>query len=172
MSKISVKGIGPRVLTIRGQKVMLDKDLAGLYGVETRSLNQAVRRNHERFPEDFMFRLTKEESTALVSQNVIPKPQSLGGYFPFAFSEQGVAMLSSVLRSKTAIQVNIAIMRSFVKLRELSSTHKEILLTLDALECNVSRNGKEIKEIFTVIRRMIERPGKEPRKKKPAIGFK
>jgi hypothetical protein len=107
-----------RIFLIRGHKVMLDYDLASLYRVETRALKQAVRRNSDRFPEDFMFELNREESGRLVSQNVIPSLSKFGGASPMAFSEQGVAMLSSVLRSPHAVQVNIAIMRAFVRLRE------------------------------------------------------
>jgi hypothetical protein len=125
-----------RILLIRGQKVMLDADLAELYGVPTRVLNQTVKRNIERFPQDFMFRLTVKEtaglrdyfgSAALRSQSVISN-RGRGGrrYLPLAFTEQGVAMLSSVLRSPRAVQVNIAIMRAFVKLREILATHRDL----------------------------------------------
>ena len=111
---IPVERIEKVILLVRGQKVMLDKDLAVLYGVETRVLKQAVRRNRNRFPSDFMFELTKEENRSLRSQNVILEPGRYSKYLPFAFTEQGVAMLSSILNSERAIEVNIAIMRVFV----------------------------------------------------------
>ena len=113
-----------KILLIRNQKVMLDRDLATLYGVETRVLKQSVKRNKKRFPPDFLIILNSKEINNLVSQNVIPSKSFLGGSRPFAFTEQGVAMLSSVLNSESAIEVNIVIMRSFVKLREIISTLK------------------------------------------------
>src|SRR6266508_3204287 len=115
-----------RILLVRGQNVMLDFDLAQLYGVETRALKQAVRRNLDRFPAEFMFKLLAGEIKNLVSQTVIPSRGKLGGATPMAFSEQGVAMLSSVLRSARAVQVNIAIMRAFVRLREMLLSNTEL----------------------------------------------
>ncbi|MEM6264767.1 MAG: ORF6N domain-containing protein [Bacteroidota bacterium] len=109
-----------KIIVLRKEKVMLDVHLAELYGVQTRVLKQAVRRNIERFPEDFMFELTPEEIEQVVSQNVIPSKSHLGGAVPFGFTEAGVAMLSSVLKSKKAIEVNVAIMRTFVKLRKMA----------------------------------------------------
>ncbi|MCX6153173.1 MAG: ORF6N domain-containing protein [Candidatus Kapabacteria bacterium] len=123
-----------RNYVIRGEKIMLDFDLAMLYETETRTLKQAVKRNLRRFPEDFMFELTQQEAKNLVSQFVIPSIKSLGGALPFAFTEQGVAMLSSVLKSEKAIDVNISIMRTFVKLRKLSFLHKEIFDRIENLE--------------------------------------
>src|SRR6266404_5530915 len=114
-----------RILLLRGQNVILDFDLAELYGVETRALKQAVRRNLDRFPPDFMFELSAAEIKKLVSQTVIPTRGTLGGAIPMAFTEQGVAMLSSVLRSARAVQVNIAIMRTFVRLREMLLSNAE-----------------------------------------------
>ncbi len=141
MPKTSNKSLLPseriinRILVIRNQKVILDRDLALLYGVETRVLKQAVRRNRKRFPSDFMFQLTKEEFTRWRSQIVISKADEKGlRYYPFAFTEQGVAMLSSVLKSERAIEVNILIMRAFVKLREIISTHKKVGEKLKELE--------------------------------------
>jgi ORF6N domain len=110
---------GPRIITLHSQKVMLDRDLAELCQVKPIALRQQVKRNRNRFPDDFMFRLTQEEADRLVSQNVIPSKRSLGGFLPYAFTEQGVAMLSGVLNSDRAIAVNIAIMRAFVRLREI-----------------------------------------------------
>ncbi len=145
---------------------MLDKHLAELYGVRTFVLNQAVRRNKSRFPEDFMFRLNKYEADNLKSQIVM---SSWGGRrtLPYAFTEQGIAMLSSVLRSKRAIQVNIAIMRAFVRLRKLLSTHKRLALKIAELEKKVGNHDEEIGVIFKVIRKMIAQPEKTKKK----IGF-
>lgn len=118
--------IRQKIYEVRGQKVMLDFDLAALYEVETRALKQAVRRNLERFPEDFMFELDETEVQKLVSQFVIPSKSYFGGALPFAFTEQGVAMLSSILKSRKAIQVNIAIMRAFVEFRRYALTYTEL----------------------------------------------
>ena len=158
--------IEQKIFLIRGQKVMLDADLARLYGVATKVLIQAVKRNIKRFPSDFMFQLSGAEFQSLRSQFVTSK---LGGrrYFPYVFTEQGVAMLSSVLNSDRAIQVNIAIMRVFVKLRQIISTHKELASKLSELERKMEKHDEEIKAIFDVIRQLMfveERP-------KRKIGF-
>ena len=127
--------IETKIVFIRGKKVMLDKNLAQLYGVETRALNQAVRRNIARFPEDFMFQLTKEEAEELLrSQFVTLKRGQHYKYLPFAFTENGVAMLSSVLNSERAIKVNIQIMRTFTRLREMLMTHKDLKEKIEAME--------------------------------------
>ena len=146
-----------RIFLIRGHRVMLDSDLAGLYGVPTKVLLQAVKRNRKRFPGDFMYQLTRQEVVNLRSQFVT---SSWGGrrYLPYAFTEQGVAMLSSVLNSEGAIQVNIAIMRAFVKLREVLSTHKMLAQKLAELEQKISKHDKEIEAIFEVIRRLMAPP--------------
>ena len=123
-----------KIIEIRGYKVLLDFDLAELYNTETRTLKQAVRRNLNRFPEDFMFELTEEEVKDLVSQSVIPSKSKLGGAIPFAFSEQGVAMLSSVLNNERAIEINIAIMRSFVSLRKFALTYEELTKRVTEIE--------------------------------------
>jgi len=153
------------ILLIRGHKVMLDADLAELYRVETRVLLQAVSRNQKRFPEDFMFQLSKEEYEFLRSQIVISK-KGRGGrrYLAYVFTEQGVAMLSSVLRSERAVQVKIEIMRAFVRLQELVATHKDLARKLEALE---KRYEAQFKVVFDAIRELMARP--EPRKRK--IGF-
>jgi phage regulator Rha-like protein len=136
-----------KIYLIRGMKVMLDRDLAELYGVETFQLKRQVRRNIERFPEDFVFQLTLEEFLNLRSQFGI---SSWGGSRvpPFAFTEQGIAMLSSVLNSKQAIEVNIRIIRIFTKMREVLSTHKDILLKLEQLERKVNKHDGDIHLIF------------------------
>ena len=142
------------IYLVRGEKVMLSMHLAELYGVETRALNQAVKRNIHRFPEDFMFQINESETEQLVSQNVIPHKKYFGGSLPYAFTEQGVAMLSSVLNSEQAIKINIAIMRAFVKLRELLSTNKELAHKLEQLEQKIEKHDEEIKAIFSAIRQL------------------
>jgi len=153
-----IQRIEALIYIIRGQKVMLDADLAALYGVETRVLKQAVRRNRNRFPSDFMLQLTKEENRSLRSQNVILEPGRYSKYLPFAFTEQGVAMLSTVLNSERAIEVNIAIMRVFVRLREMMATHKELALKLVELEERLEGHDEQIQSIFEAIRQFMTPP--------------
>ncbi|MCK4388755.1 MAG: ORF6N domain-containing protein [Desulfobacterales bacterium] len=164
---IPVERIENIILFIRGQKVLLDKDLADLYGVETRSLVQAIKRNMERFPSDFMFQLTQDEFDSLRSQIVISKGRGGRRYLPYAFTEQRVAMLSSTLRSKRAIQVNVAIMRAFVKLREVLSTHKKLEVKLSELERKIENHDESIQTIFEALRQLMKPPEKPGRK----IGF-
>jgi len=164
---VSPQQIEQTILLIRGQKVMLDYALARLYGVETRALKQAVRRNLDRFPEDFMFQLVEGEAAALVSQNVIPDRGRLGGALPMAFTEQGVAMLSTVLRSTRAVRVNIAIMRAFVRLREALSLHKDLAHKLAELERKIEGHDAAIRSLFDAIRQLMA-PPPQPRKE---IGF-
>lgn len=141
------------ILLLRGQKVLLDSDLAALYRVETRVLIQAVQRNRERFPDDFLFQLTRKEVQLLTSQTVISKTGRGGRRsLPYAFTEEGVAMLSSVLRSPRAVQVNIAIMRAFVKLRELLATHKDLARKLDELE---EKYDAQFRVVFEAIRKLM-----------------
>jgi hypothetical protein len=153
---------------------MLDRDLAELYDVETRVLNQAVRRNERRFPEDFMFQLTEVEFKSLISQNVI---SSWGGVrkLPLAFTEQGVAMLSSVLNSETAIEVNIQMIRIFTRMRELLLTHNDILIKLEQMEKKMMKQGgklqkhdRDIRLIFEYLKQLLN-PPQEPR---PRVGFR
>ncbi len=160
--------IEQKIYLIRGQKVMISMNLAGLYGIETRALNQAVKRNIQRFPEDFMFQLTETEAERLVSQNVIPHRKHFGGSLPYAFTEQGVAMLSSILNSEQAIKINIAIMRAFVKLREFLSSNKELAAKLSLLEKKIEKHDEEIKAIFGAIRQLMAPPETKRRK----IGFR
>jgi ORF6N domain len=164
---ISIEKIEKAIYVIRGEKVMLDRDLAQLYGVMTGALNQAVRRNRERFPEDFMFQLTSAEVAELnLSQTVIGsekhRPTRLR---PYAFTEQGVAMLSSVLRSKCAITVNIDIMRAFVKLRQIFVSNAELSRRLDELE---SKYDKQFKIVFDAIRQLMATPVRNRKE----IGFR
>jgi phage regulator Rha-like protein len=151
---VPIERIEQRIFLIRGQKVMLDRDLAELYGVPTKRLNEAVKRNIRRFPEGFMFVLTKIEAENLRSQIAT---SSWGGrrYLPLAFTEQGVAMLSSVLNSERAIQINILIIKTFVRLRAVLSTHKELAMKFKELEGKVDQHDSAIQEIFEAIRKMI-----------------
>jgi hypothetical protein len=168
-SIVPVERIEKAILLVRGEKVLLDRDLAELYGVETKVLKQAVRRNIKRFPSDFMFELTKEEFKNLRSQFVTSSSSQWGGarYLPMAFTEQGVAMLSSVLKSERAIEVNIAIMRAFVRLREMVSTHKKLEAKLSELEHKIENHDENIETIFEAIRQLMTPPEKLKRK----IGF-
>jgi len=164
-SLIPVDRIEKAILLVRRQKVMLDADLAGLYGVETRVLVQAVKRNLERFPEDFMFQLSREEFAVLRSQSVTSSDWGGRRYPPYAFTEQGVAMLSSVLRSQRAIQVNIEIMRAFIRLRQMLASHAELARKLDALE---KKYDAQFKDVFEAIRQLMAPPEQQRR----AIGFR
>jgi hypothetical protein len=155
---ISVEILERKIYLIRGQKVMLGMHLAELYGIETRVLNQAVKRNIQRFPKDFMFQIDEQEAEQMVSQNVIPHKKFFGGSLPYAFTEQGVAMLSSVLNSEQAIKINIAIMRAFVKIREMLSSNKELAHKLTLLENKVEKHDGEIKAIFGAIRQLMAPP--------------
>lgn len=158
-----------KIYLIRGQKVMLDSELARLYRVTTGNLNKSVDRNLERFPEDFMFRLSKKEASNLMFQNGI---SSWGGKrkLPRVFTEQGVCMLSGILKSKRAIHVNIAIMRVFVKIRYVLSTHKELVYKLRELEQKLSKHDTEIQTIFNVIKKLMS-PTPITQKPKSKIGF-
>src|SRR5207253_8871253 len=146
MSKsiVPVDRIARTILVLRGEKVLLDVDLARLYGVITGNLNKAVRRNRERFPTDFMFQLTAEETKSLIFQFGISKGRGGRRHFPYAFTEQGVAMLSSVLNSERAVKVNIAIMRAFVNLRETLQTNRELARKFSELERRVGKHDEEI----------------------------
>ena len=153
-----------RIVTLREEKILLDLHLAELYGVETRALKQAVKRNAERFPSDFMFELTDLEIDQVVSQNVIPSKSYLGGAKPFAFTEIGVAMLSSVLRSQKAIDMNILIMRTFVALRKIAINYKELLTKLDEME---NTYDNKFSEIYKRLKHLIN-----TKSQRREIGFK
>jgi hypothetical protein len=162
---VPVEVIERKILFIRGHKVMLDRDLAMLYGVETRMLNQAVRRNIRRFPEDFMFQLTKAEMDNWKSQIVISNKEKMGlRKKPYAFTENGVAMLSSVLNSERAITVNIQIMRTFTKIRKMLATHKELRLKIEEME---KKYDSQFKIVFDAILQLME----PPQKQRKRIGF-
>ena len=162
---LRAEDISQRIHTIRGHRVMLDADLAELYGVTTKVFNQAIQRNMDRFPEDFMFRLTEEEFSDLRSQFVTSK-KGRGGrrYLPYVFTEQGVAMLSGVLNNPRAVQVNIAIMRAFVRLRRMLVSHEELARKVDTLE---KQYDAQFRVVFDAIRALME-PPKTPRRR---IGF-
>ncbi len=160
-----VEKIENKIFQIRGKRAMLDKDLALLYDVKPIALRQQVKRNRKRFPEDFMFRLSEEEIKIMVSQNVIPSKQSLGGYLPFAFTEQGVAMLSSVLNSERAVMVNIQIMRAFAQLRRMLLTNVDLRRKIEEME---KKYDKQFAIVFQAIKQLLEPP---PVKLKPPIGF-
>ena len=170
---ITSPAIQQRILFVRERHVMLDEDLAQLYGVETGALTRAVRRNADRFPEDFMFQLTNDEWAALRSQTGISK-EGRGGrrYAPYVFTEQGVAMLSSVLRSQRAVAVNIAIMRAFVEMRRAAASYDAIERRLEDLErdtqARLGRHDQQLEAIFRALRQLISPP---PRPKRP-IGFR
>jgi len=157
--------IANAILTLRNQRVLLDTDLAVLYGVETKALNQAVRRNRARFPPDFMFQLTAREAAVLRSQTVTSKGHGGRRNRPYAFTEQGVAMLSSVLRSARAIAVNIEIIRAFVRLRQLAESQHELVQKLDALE---KKYDAQFKVVFDAIRALMTPPFPSSRR----IGFR
>lgn len=160
-----------RIYVIRGEKVMLDRDLAMLYGIETRVLKQAVKRNIRRFPKDFMFEMTASELSKWREATELSPGDKQGlRHPPFCFTEQGVTMLSCVLNSQTAIDVNIRIIRVFVKMREYALTHKEILIQLARLEKEVTGNSQDIENIFTVLKELIEKQHTKPSRNK--IGFK
>ena len=168
---VPVQLIERRIYMIRGHKVMLDSDLADLYQVETFRLNEGVKRNTKRFPEDFMFQLTKEEDESLRSQIAMLKTGrgQHRKYLPYVFTEQGVAMLSSVLNSDRAVQVNIAIMRAFVKLREVMATHKDLAHKMEALERKYSEHDQELQVVFKAIKKLMEPPPIPPKRR---IGFR
>ncbi len=167
--QVSAELIERRIYILRGSKVMLDSDLAALYQVLTKNLNLAVRRNVDRFPGDFMFQLTAEETESLRLQTATSNAKRGGRrYLPFAFTEQGVAMLASVLSSKRAIEVNIAIMRAFVKLREIFATHKDVARKLEEIERTQKEHGAHINSICMAIQELIKLPDKPKRR----IGFR
>jgi len=159
-----------KIFEIRGHKVMLDFDLAALYNVETRALKQAVKRNIFRFPKDFMFTLTEEEIKLMVSQIVIPSKSKFGGALPMVFTEQGVAMLSSVLKSNKAIEVNIAVMRAFVFIRQYALTHKDLTEKLNELE---KTYNKQFADVYEALNYLINKDKQEEKQtKRTRIGYK
>ncbi len=167
---IPIEVVTQRIFFIRGQKVMLDADLAELYGVSVIRLNEQVKRNRSRFPEDFMFQINKDELESLRSQFAISKIEGRGGrrYLPYAFTEHGVAMLSSILRSPRAVQMNILIIRAFIKIRETLASNKDLVHQIEELQREQKIQNKDINNIYSLIDRLIEQPKKHQNK----IGFK
>jgi hypothetical protein len=166
---VSQQRIEAAVRVLRGEKVLLDVNLAEFYGVEVKALNQAVKRNQDRFPEDFAFRLTPEEFEVLRSQSVTSNAGRGGRrYPPYAFTEQGVAMLSSVLRSPRAVQVNLEIMRAFVRLRRVLAVNAELAQRLDEVERRLGTHDEQFVQVIRAIRQLMEPPAAPPRRK---IGF-
>lgn len=157
-----------KILIIRGHKVMIDRDMAELYGVTTKRLNEQVKRNLQRFPEDFMFQLSDEEKNEVVAKCDHLKALKFSSALPFAFTEHGAVMLASVLNSETAIKVNVQIIRIFSKMREMLLTHKDILLKLEFIEKQVSNHDEKIKLIFEYLKKLLHNPN-PPRE---LIGFK
>lgn len=173
---IAAEAIATKILEIRWKRVILDSDLAVLYGVKTKRLNEQVGRNKKRFPVDFMFQLTEEEAISLRSQIATSKR---GGrrYLPYVFTEHGVAMLSSILNSERAIQVNILIVRAFIKLREILLTHKELAVKIEDLEIKYAGHSKMFQEILEAIVELLKKlpeppPVLLPLPPKPPIGFR
>ena len=168
-SLVPVEAIEQRILVIRGMRVILDTDLARIFGVPTFRLNEAIKRNRERFPEDFMFRMTHEEFSSLTSQFAISKRGSGGRRFlPYAFTEHGVLMVANVLKSDRAVRMSVLVVRAFVKLREMLASHKELAQKLAELEQRTSKHDADIQAIVNAIRRLMVQP--DPPKKR--IGFR
>ncbi len=161
-----------KIFVLRDQRIMLDRDLAELYDVEPRRLREQVKRNQDRFPSNFMFRLTEEEVEYMVSQNATPSRQVLGGSLPLAFTEHGILMLANVLRGGRAVQMSIRIIEVFVKMREMLLTHKDLLLKIEKIEQSMSSHDHQITVLFEHLKRLLEsksqQEGQESRKR---IGF-
>ncbi len=152
-SLIPQEKIEGKILLIRGKRVILDRDLALLYGVKTIRLREQIKRNSERFPEDFTFQLTKDEANMLVSQNAIPTKRSLGGYLPYVFTEHGTLMAANVIKSSLAIQASIEIVRTFTKLREMILTHKELQKKIESME---NKYDKQFTVVFDAIKQLLK----------------
>ncbi len=168
---VPLERIESRIFVLRGHRVMLDRDLAGLYGVATRVLNQAVKRNKDRFPEDFMFRLTKEESSLVLasrSQIVTLKRGQNIKYAPHVFTEHGAVMLANVLRSRVAIRASIQVVRAFVHLRQMLATHDDLARKIEAIERRVGRHDVELQEVLRILRKLLEPPPVPPKR---SLGF-
>ena len=168
---IPIGQIEQRILLIRGQRVMLDADLADLYGTTTKRLNEQVKRNRGRFPEDFMFQLTKKEKAEVVAICDHLAKLKFSPVLPNAFTEHGAIMVASVLNTKRAIQVSVFVVRAFVKLREMLATHKELAHKLAALERKLQNHDESIRSLVVVIRQLMTPPAQEPEPPKKRIGF-
>ena len=162
-----------KIYVIRGQKVMIDKDLAELYGVKALRLREQVKRNILRFPENFMFRLTKEETDLMVSQNAIPSIKHLGGHLPYVFTEHGVLMLANVLKSERAIKMSIRIIEVYIRIREMLLSQKDIIIKLEKLEHKVAGHDDKITLIFEYLRQLEQsRQQQEEQAQRKRIGFR
>jgi len=169
---ISEETIINKIYLVKGHKVMLDRDLAEMYGVETRVLNQAIKRNEKRFPADFMFQMTSEELSDWKSQNVISNKEKMGlRKPPNVFTEQGVAMLSSVLNSETAIEVNIQIIRTFTRIRQMLSEHTELRLEVEKIKKKLDNQDKNMEVVFQYLDELLEKKD-QPKPERKSIGYK
>nr|WP_121271542.1 ORF6N domain-containing protein [Pedobacter schmidteae] len=169
---VSEEVIINKIYLVRGSKVMLDRDLAEMYGVETRTLNQAVKRNERRFPSDFMFQMTSEELSDWKSQNVISNKEKMGlRKPPSVFTEQGVAMLSSVLNSETAIEVNIQVIRTFTRIRQMLSGHTELRLDVEKIKKKLDNQDKNMEVVFRYLDELLEKKD-QPQLERKSIGYK
>ena len=166
----NVKNIHHKIISLRGVAVLLDRDLAVLYGVETRVLKQAVRRNRERFPDDFMFELSQEDVQALVSQNVTPSPSVFGGALPFAFTEHGVTMLSAVLRTAMAIAISVRVVRAFVAIRQHALNYDTLAHALAELEQSTNQRFGEVGQLLDAL--LEQKQQQEDFANRKRIGFK
>ena len=165
---IPLEVIAGKIFMLRGHRVMLDRDLAKLYGVETKALNQAVKRNEDRFPEDFMFRLTPDEAQgvlALRSQIVTLKRGQHLKYLPYAFTEHGVVMLANVLKSAVAVRASIQVVRAFVHLRQLLATNEQFARKIEALERKVGKHDTDLQGVLAMLRKLLEPPPAPPRRR-------
>ena len=173
LSVIPDEVIASKIYLIRDKKVMLDRDLAELYDIKAIRLLEQVKRNTERFPENFMFQLTENEVDILVSQNAIPSRKHLGGYFPYAFTEHGILMLANVIKSERAVKVSIRIIEIFVKLREMLLAYKDVLRKLEEIERKYTDHDQKIMLIFEYLKQLEKAKQQElDQKERPRIGFK
>jgi hypothetical protein len=170
-SSLPVERVENRILIVRGQKVLLDRDLAAIYDAETRTLNQAIKRNKDRFPEDFAFQLSKNEFDDLISQNVISSPRSWGGlrHLPYVFTEHGALMAAAILKSKTAVKTSITVVRAFVRMRRLIEDNAKVARKLNELEKRMDNHDQNTVVIMATIKKLISAP--QPLKK-TRIGFR
>jgi hypothetical protein len=168
IAPVADEEIVDKILLIRGRKVMIDMDLASLYGVTTKRLNEQVKRNNSRFPDDFMFQLSDAEKEEIIRRYPHLKNLKFSPNLPYAFTEHGAVMLASVLNSEAAIAVNIRIVRIFTRLREVLSAHKDILLKLEQIEKQVTKHDDEIQLIFSALKQLLQAPSSQ----RPPIGFK
>jgi len=158
---IPLEAIERRIFVLRGHRIMLDRDLAELYGVDTKALNQAVKRNADRFPSDFMFRLTSTEARAILSlrsQNVTLKRGEHSKYAPYVFTEHGAVMLANVLKSKSAVKASIQVVRAFVRLRQMLASHTELARKLEALERKVGKHDADLNAVLVVLKKLFQLP--------------